>query len=68
MMDQKSQANQGTKKKMRQQGHSPRKHKDKGHRRTGTFGLGGRGGGGGRDLFARKNYTMPKCVSVEIER
>ena len=24
--------------------------------------------GGGSDLLARKNYTMPKCVSVEIER
>lgn len=32
------------------------------HRRTGTFGL--RGGG---DLFARKNYTMPECLSFAIE-
>ena len=30
--------------------------------------VGGGGGGGGGDLHARKNYTMPKCVSVEIER
>ena len=35
------------------------------HRRTGTFGLGG-GGGGVGDLVARKNYSMPECVSVEI--
>ena len=36
-----------------------------GHRRTGTFELGGVGGGGG-DFLARKNYAMPESVRVEI--
>ena len=31
-----------------------------GHRRTGTFGL-----GGGGDSLARKNYAMPEKVRVE---
>ena len=33
------------------------------HRRTGTFGL---GGGGGGDFLARKNFAMPESVRVEI--
>ena len=34
------------------------------HRRTGIFGLNGRGGG--LTLLARRNYLMLKYVSVEI--
>ena len=41
------------------------------HRRAGTFGLEGVGGGsgggdGGGDFLARKNYAMPERVGVEI--
>ena len=39
------------------------------HGRTGTIRPGeGRGGGGGEGgvLFARKNYTVPECLIVEI--
>jgi len=35
-----------------------------GHRRTGTFGLGG-GEGGGGDFLPRKMYAIPECGIVE---
>ena len=36
------------------------------HRGTGTFGFGRRGGGGDGDLFARKDYAVPECLSFVI--